>query len=403
MLDGTMQGLPTATLVDALGPDSTIIGGPFGSDLTQADYTADGVPVLRVSNQVDGDVVGPFAYVSSAKADKLAKNSAAPGDIIVTQRGSTVGKVSRLKSDHGFETFIVSQSQMAIRVSGDAAHPDFVFQYLRSELFRRYVDRSAIQTGQPHINLEILRKAPIALPPLPEQRRIAGILRTWDEAIDAASRLIDAKRRRLDAIRENLLRADPKRDAAARYGDFMTESRVEGGHGASARKITVRLYGKGAAAKDDRRAGSANTKYYRRSAGQLVYSKLDFLNGAFALVGEELDGFETTLDLPAFDLGPRVDPRWLLEHLIRPSFYTRRVDLARGQRKARRVNPPDFLAARLLLPPLEEQRRIADAITLIQEDLSLSETHLDALKRQKRGLMQKLLTGEWRVPAEPAV
>ena len=53
-----------------------------------------------------------------------------------------------------------------------------------------------------------------------------------------------------------------------------------------------------------------------------------------------------------------------------------------------------------MLPPRKEQDRIADSLAVIARDLELSTVTRDALAKQKRGLMQKLLTGEWRVKTD---
>ena len=104
-------------------------------------------------------------------------------------------------------------------------------------------------------------------------------------------------------------------------GDLLVESRIPGSDGATARKITIKLYGKGVIAKSDLRPGSASTKYYLRSRRQFIYSKLDFLNGAFGIIPDDLDGFESTLDLPAFDFTVAVDPAWFLYFVVREQFY----------------------------------------------------------------------------------
>ena len=57
------------------------------------------------------------------------------------------------------------------------------------------------------------------------------------------------------------------------------------------------------------------------------------------------------------------------------------------------------------MPPRDLQDRIADALLASESDIELSKRQVEALKTQKRGLMQKLLTGQWRLPVpeqEPA-
>jgi type I restriction enzyme S subunit len=65
-----------------------------------------------------------------------------------------------------------------------------------------------------------------------------------------------------------------------------------------------------------------------------------------------------------------------------------------------RVSFSDLAALKLALPPLEEQRRIAAILNACDRELDLLRQRLAALKRQKRGLMQKLLTGRIRVIPE---
>src|ERR1051326_1237284 len=110
-------------------------------------------------------------------------------------------------------------------------------------------------------------------------------------------------------------------------GDFLTESRIVGNDGFAARKITVKLWGRGVFEKFESLKGSENTQYYKRRAGQFIYSKLDFLNQAFGIIPEHLDGFESTVDLPCFDISDALNPRFLLEYVQRPSFYKKHGDM----------------------------------------------------------------------------
>lgn len=173
-------------LAEAIGGKNRVIGGPFGSKLTQKDYQDDGVPVIRGSNMIGmgRHVEGPFAFVSAEKFTRdLASNSAKPGDIIVTQRG-TLGQVAVLSDDAPHEKYIVSQSQMAVRVDRTKADRDFVYYFLTSPAFNDYVAITAIQTGVPHINLGLLRDVEVVWPPLPEQRAIAATLGALDDKIE---------------------------------------------------------------------------------------------------------------------------------------------------------------------------------------------------------------------------
>lgn len=57
----------------------------------------------------------------------------------------------------------------------------------------------------------------------------------------------------------------------------------------------------------------------------------------------------------------------------------------------------EFARIHIPLPPLDEQREISAVLDEAKQEVTLLQTQLEALKTQKRGLMQKLLTGQWRV------
>lgn len=160
---------------------NSIVGGPFGSNLVSKDYVSDGVPVIRGQNMGDRWVGGDFVFVSTEKAETLSPNKARPGDLVFTQRG-TLGQVS-IVPDSPFPEYIVSQSQMKLTVDPCKADVHFLYYVFRSPEQLDYIKNTAIQTGVPHTNLGILRRTPIRLPPLEEQRTIAALLGTLDDRI----------------------------------------------------------------------------------------------------------------------------------------------------------------------------------------------------------------------------
>ncbi|UOQ55885.1 restriction endonuclease subunit S [Leucobacter allii] len=176
----------------AVATERGLVGGPFGSSLVNADYTHDGVPVIRGVNMSAGRFVGgEFAFVSLEKlARDLAHNTAVPRDIIYTQRG-TLGQVALVPSG-GAETFVISQSQMRLRVDPERAVPEFVYYASTTNDFLGQIDDRAISTGVPHTNLGILAELEIPLPSLAEQQAIAEVLGALDDKIAANTALAGA-------------------------------------------------------------------------------------------------------------------------------------------------------------------------------------------------------------------
>ena len=170
-------------------------------------------------------------------------------------------------------------------------------------------------------------------------------------------------------------------------GDVLTESRETGHSGDIAKKLTVKLWGKGVYAKLDK--GSSNTHYFIRHRGQFIYSKLDFLNSAFGVVPEALDGYESTADMPAFDCHG-VNPYFMYYRAIQPSFYITNGMIADGSRKARRVHAETFLQMPLMLPSIEEQNKIARFFRQLEDTITLHQRKLESIKLLKKSLLQKM-------------
>lgn len=136
-----------------------------------------------------------------------------------------------------------------------------------------------------------------------------------------------------------------------KVGNFLTESREVGHKGDVAHKMTVKLWSKGICEKNE--AGSSNTQYFIRHTGQFIYSKLDFLNCAFGVVPKNLESFETTADVPAFDCN-EINPYFMFYTAIQPAFYKKNGIIADGSRKAKRIHVETFLNMPFFIPNLEE-------------------------------------------------
>jgi type I restriction enzyme, S subunit len=341
-------------------------------------------------------------------AGRQASAIAPANSVLVLTRGMTLLKelpVCVLETEMAF-----NQDIKALVPKGTLDARFLAYQLLsRKNEILNLVDTAGHGTGR--LDTDLLKSVSFCVPPLPEQQRIAEILSTWDEAIYTANR-VRANLEHQSSVVVGVLTSG-RQHFGSRAGwkiraitDLIRESRKAGSGGHEARKLTVKLYGKGVIHKAEKRPGSESTRYYRRSAGQFIYSKLDFLNGAFGIVPKSLDGYESTLDLPAFDFLPDVDPNWFLNFVCREEFYQGQLGLANGGRKARRVNPDDLLRVRIDVPPLDEQRAIATAIGVGEAQVIAARQRVEFLKKEKAALMADLLTGKRRVhlpAAKPAL
>lgn len=152
--------------IQQLQQPNGLVGGPFGSSLGTRDYIAAGVPVIRGSNLSSDRWFddSEFVFVSERKAQELSRNIALPGDIVFTQRG-TLGQVGLIPVDP-YEKYVISQSQMRLRVDPSLASPEFIYYAFRTNEMVELIENHAIISGVPHINLGILANIEITIPPL---------------------------------------------------------------------------------------------------------------------------------------------------------------------------------------------------------------------------------------------
>lgn len=357
-------------------------------------YFGGGIPWVKTTDLNNGYVSATEETLTDLGLKESSCKMVPAKSVLVAMYGGfkQIGRTGILQ-----QASAINQALTAIIPNRANLTPEFLLEWLnyRVSYWRRLAGSSR---KDPNITKGDVADFPIPTLPVDQQHAAVRVLRTWNDAVQKFIELIVAKERHRNALISHLYALSDRDGTPSPFSELLRESTEAGASGRFARKITVKLYGKGVVAKDEKRQGSEQTQYFVRRTGQLIYSKLDFLNGAFGIIPPELDGYESTLDLPAFEIAPAVNPLWLLGYLTRPTYYTRQVGLARGQRKARRVHPSDLLASSLRVPARKLQDQIASVLTASQRDIALTKDLLDSFKAQKRGLMQKLLTGEWPLP-----
>jgi len=275
----------------------------------------------------------------------------------------------------------------------------FVSYYLNSS---KKIDIARLAQGISvvHLYSSQLKTLKVNLPKKQEQQKIATYLTSIDKKIEQ----LNQKRTLLESYKKGVMQKifsqeiRFKRDDGGVFEDweeeklknYLIESRIKGSSGDKAKKLTVKLWGQGVYAKNEIREGSSNTQYYIRKEGQLIYSKLDFLNCAFGLIPKKLDGYESTVDLPCFDFIKDVNKELLLERIKQKNFYKKNGDIADGSRKAKRIHANTFLSYTLFFSCLEEQQKISNFLTSIDQKITQNNQVLEEMKAFKKGLLQQM-------------
>lgn len=253
------------------------------------------------------------------------------------------------------------------------------------------------------------------LPPLAEQRKIAEILRTWDDAIETAEAELKAKQERKRGLMQKLLA--PVAEGSRKGNDWVeTKLGVLG-------KFYSGLSGKTAA---DFGSGSPFISYnsvFGRSRCYIEGQPLVCVEegerqnkvtyGDVILTGSSETADEVAMSslycdqepayLNSFCIGYSYDKQRLIpeyaEHYFRGQAFRRSVfPLAQGSTRFN-ISRDELAKVEIFIPPIAEQRKISEILLGANGDIELISNRIEVLRIQKRGLMQKLLTGEIRVAA----
>ena len=155
--------------------------GPFGSALKKSDYTGSGYKVYGQQQVLADDQDFGEYWIGEQKFQSLAACAVMPGDILISTMGS-FGSALRLTDT--CKPGIINPRLLRLSVDNEVAAPEFLEVYLRSDYALRQFVSFAQGGTMPAVNGASVGNLEIPLPPLPEQRKIAEILSTWDRAIE---------------------------------------------------------------------------------------------------------------------------------------------------------------------------------------------------------------------------
>ena len=133
------------------------------------------------------------------------------------------------------------------------------------------------------------------------------------------------------------------------------------------------------------------TTLYRVKKDQLVYSRLKAFEGAYTVVPAELEGYFTSNEFPTFDVDAnRADHRYL-EWLFRQPDVWREIAIGSKGIGARRerVHPRQVLSYRIVLPSLDDQRRIVQCLDTVAALVDERRRAIDAAERETHALLLK--------------
>lgn len=323
--------------------------------------------------------------------------------ILVARVGANAGTLNFASGQYD-----VSDNTLIITIKQNVY--DYNFAY--NQLTHYKLNKLVFGSGQPLITSKQLKNIRIPVPPLAEQRKIAEVLGVWDKAIEKQARLIEKLALRKRALMQRLLSAKLRLPGFSepckkiKLGDIcerVTRKNIE-----DYQNVMTISAQRGFVAQTDffNKSVASETleSYYLVFRDEFCYNKSysnGYPMGAIKRLSEAEKAVVTSLYI-CFNVKPGTDAN--IDYL---SYYFDNGGLNRGLTKIANeggrahgllnVTPKDFFGLSFEIPSLKEQTAIAEVLTAADHEIELAKEKLERLRRQKRGLMQQLLTGKKRV------
>jgi len=341
------------------------------SELTKASYIPD----------------GEYLAVSAAGCDgRIGHREHAKNTPVISAIGANCGRMFLPRED-----FTAIKNTITITPVDGVSDGRYLYEVLTfTELPKR-------GGAQPFMSKGDIESFKIGVPPLAEQRKIAEILRTWDEAIEIAEAELKAKQERKRVLMKGLFsQKDGRQVCDSRHITEIADLSKERPQGAEIVCVdlehispeTCQLIGSHPVRGDE-------VSKYRFKNGDVLFAKLrPYLKKAWLSDREGICSSEFWVFRAKTDKG---DPGFIRQFVLSEPFLE--ACAASSGSKMPRADWSHVGKVKFYLPPLSEQSAIAIILKAADAEIETNNKLIMLLRTQKRGLMQKLLTGEVRVAA----
>jgi len=404
-----------------LGVISDLADTVMGYAFKSADFAKAGIPLLRMGNLYQNTLSldrNPI-YLPESFKNEYERFLVKPNDLVMSMTG-TMGK-----RDYGFTVKIPTDAPFSLLnqrvlkfVPKHESSSDFLLNLLRSEIILSRLYAIPGGTKQANLSAKQIQELPAPIPPLPEQRKIAKILSTWDKAISTTERLIDNSKQQKKALMQQLLTGKKRLlddsgkpfegeweevllgnivDRPICYGVLKPGDHTEGGI------PLLRIQDlKGSLLNESQmiRITKELHQEFKRTIlreGDLVMSIVGTL-GKVLKIPKQLEGANITRAFAVIGIAEH-SKDFIKQYLTSDYIQEWLLNTATGNAQ-KVLNVAAIRKLKINVPAIEEQRKIAIVLGSADKEIELLEQQLADLKLEKKALMQQLLTGKRRVKVD---
>ncbi|MFM5070768.1 restriction endonuclease subunit S [Aeromonas veronii] len=363
--------------------------------------TKDGIPIVPIKF-IDTIATSPLHRASKDIEGKYANSRVQGGDVLISVKG-TIGAIGIVPD--GFSGNIAREIAR-IRPS-DKYDSAFIALQLQAEKTQREIDNLTVGTTRREFSIHAVRKFSIYVPPLPEQKKIAKIFSTWDKAITTTEQLLANSQQQKKALMQQLLTGQKRlldKNGVRFSGEWKTykfgslfNERVETGRD-DLPLLSITADDGVVYQEDTGRKNTSNedkSKYRRICVNDIGYNTMRMWQGRSSLSDKEgIVSPAYTIVTPTGKVCPAYAAYLFKFPALVHIFYRHSQGLVSDTWNLKFNH---FKKISWQVPSIDEQQKIAAVLSTADKEVTAQQQKLDALKQEKKALMQQLLTGKRRV------
>lgn len=344
------------------------------------------VPYIKVEDMNNCDKYQEFSRFYTEDA----KRSVPQGAVIFPKRGAAI---MNNKVRIALRPICMDTNMMALIPDANKLDSEYLFNIITYEKLFKIADTSTI----PQINNKHIDPYIIPLPEVSEQKEIVAIITKWDRVIEVTENLTTAKKQQFEWLTTRLInQSGGKKKLLA---DFITEVSTRN-RGSQIERVLSVTNRNGFVLPEDqfeRRVASADVSNYKVvERGQYAYNPSRINVGSIA----RLDIWDNGILSPMYTVfkldSKKINSDYFLHWLSSTEAKQRIRNSAQGSVRET-VSFDNLGSIPLALPNLAEQNSITHTLNNAQAEIKLLQALAEKYRTQKRGLMQKLLSGQWRL------
>lgn len=373
-------------------------------------YVELGIPLISPGTIKWGalDLISPTKRVTEDEYQSLMDHCTVEVGDLVMSRNQSVGVLSFVDSN---EPFVLGQDTVLIQPENSDSK--YLFYKIQAYEVQKKIFRLAGGSTFSRINLADIRKLTFEYPPLLEQQKIAQILSTWDQAISATEKLLENSQQQKKALMQQLLTGKKRLfDGEKLFVDSWTKFKIRemGKITSGGTPDTGKLdYWDGTVPWLTPTDVTALKSAYVSSTSRKITELGVNESSAILLPKESLmvctratigSMAISTVEMCTNQGFKNITPNKNFE--VKFIYYLLSFNLKELLRKSSgstflELSKKDFENIELFCPSIKEQQKIAEILSVVDQEIETLQKKLDCLKQEKKALMQQLLTGKKRV------